>query len=53
VHQLGLKLFEVKVWKLLIIESFFQSKLNKIKTENYIEVWGEGGMFLVLLKSPW
>jgi len=40
VHQLGLRLFEAKVWKLLIIESFFQSKLNKIQIENYIEVWG-------------
>ncbi len=39
-HQLGLRLFEAKVWKLLIIESFFQAKLNKIQIENYIEVWG-------------
>jgi hypothetical protein len=28
------------VWKLLIIESFFQSKLNKIKIKNYIKIWG-------------
>ncbi len=27
------------VWKLLIIESFFQSKLNKIKNKNYIRIW--------------
>ncbi len=37
-HQLGLRLFGTMVWKLLIIESFFQSKLNTIK--NYIRIWG-------------
>jgi hypothetical protein len=28
------------VWKLLIIEPFFQCKLNKIKIENNIGIWG-------------
>jgi hypothetical protein len=28
------------VWKLLIIESFSQLKLNKVETENYIGIWG-------------
>jgi hypothetical protein len=40
VPQLGLKLFGATVWKLLIIESFSQWKLNKIKIENYIGIWG-------------
>jgi len=40
VHWLGLKLFGIIVWKLLIIETFFQWKLNKIKTENFIGVLG-------------
>jgi hypothetical protein len=40
VHRLGLRLFGATVWKLLIIESFSQWKLNKIKIENYIGIWG-------------
>ncbi len=35
-----LRLFGATMWKLLIIEPFFQWKLNKIKTENCIEFWG-------------
>jgi hypothetical protein len=38
------------VWKLLIIEPFFQWKLNKIKTENCIEIWR--CPLVVLLESP-
>jgi hypothetical protein len=37
-------------WMLLIIEPFSQSKLNKIKTENYF--WNLE-VFLVLVESPW
>ncbi len=40
VQQLGLRLFEVTMWKLLIIEPFCQWKLNKIKTESCIDIWG-------------
>jgi hypothetical protein len=40
VHQLDLRLFGTMVWKLWIIESFSQWKLNKIKIENNIEIWG-------------
>jgi hypothetical protein len=32
------------VWKLLIVELFSQQKLNKIKTENCIEIWGVLGV---------
>jgi hypothetical protein len=39
-HQLGLRLFPATRWKLLIIESFSQWKLSKIKTENCIGIWG-------------
>jgi hypothetical protein len=39
VHQLGLKLFGVTMWKLLIIEPFSQWKLNKLETENNIGIW--------------
>jgi hypothetical protein len=39
VHWLGLGLFGAMVWKLLIIEPFFQWKLNEIKTENNIGTW--------------
>jgi len=39
VHQLGLKLFGVTMWKPMIIEPFSQWKLNKLKTENYIGMW--------------
>jgi hypothetical protein len=47
-----LRLFGASVWKkkLLIIEPFSQQKLNKIKTEKCIGIWGA---FLVLLESPW
>jgi hypothetical protein len=40
VHWFGLRLFGIMVWKLLIIEPFFQWKLNKIKTENCIGILG-------------
>jgi hypothetical protein len=40
VHWLGLRLFGAMVWKLLIIELFSQWKLNKMKTENWIGIWG-------------
>jgi hypothetical protein len=40
VHQLGLRLLGATMWKLLIIESFYQRKLNKIKAEIYIGIWG-------------
>jgi hypothetical protein len=46
--RLGSRLFGAMVWKLLIIEAFFQGKLNKIETEVY---WNLGA-FLVLLESP-
>jgi hypothetical protein len=35
---IGLRLFGAMVWKLLIIESFSQWKLNKIETGNFIEI---------------
>jgi hypothetical protein len=31
--------FKTTEWKLLIIEPFFQQKLNKIKTENRVGIW--------------
>ncbi len=40
VHWLDSRLFRATMWKLLIIESFSQWKLNKIKTENCIGIWG-------------
>jgi hypothetical protein len=41
VHQnLVSRLFGATVWKLLIIEQFFQWKLNKIEIENCIGIWG-------------
>jgi hypothetical protein len=40
VHWLCLRLFGATMWKLLIIEPFFQSKLIKIETENCIRIWG-------------
>jgi len=43
VHGLDLRLFWAMVWKLLIIKLFSQWKLNKIKTENCIEIWGCSG----------
>jgi hypothetical protein len=33
-------IFRPMVWKLLIVEPFFQWKLNKIETEIYIKIWG-------------
>jgi hypothetical protein len=47
VHRLGLRLFGAMVWKLLIVESFSQWILNKIETQNYLEIW------VALLESPW
>ncbi len=48
-HRLGLRLFGATMWKLLIIEPFFQWEQNKIETENFIRIWGT---FFVLLESP-
>ncbi len=39
VHQLGLRQFGITVWKQLIIKPFSWWKLNKIETENCIEIW--------------
>jgi len=39
-NRIYFTIFKDMVWKLLIIEPFFQWKLNKIETENYIKVWG-------------
>jgi hypothetical protein len=47
VHQLGLRLFGSTMCKLLIIKSFFEWKLNKIKNENYTEF---GSIFGVVQK---
>jgi hypothetical protein len=44
VHRLGLRLFGATVWKLLIIEPFFQWKLNKIGTETVFEFGGIQGV---------
>jgi hypothetical protein len=49
VHQLGLRLFEDTVWKLLIIKPWFPWNLNKIKTEHCMDL----GVFLVLLENLW
>jgi predicted CDP-diglyceride synthetase/phosphatidate cytidylyltransferase len=40
VQWFGLRLFGAMVWKILTIEPFFQWKLNKIKIESYIVIWG-------------
>jgi hypothetical protein len=40
VHHIGLRLFGATIWKLSIIESLSQRKLNKIGTENCIGIWG-------------
>jgi len=40
VHWLGLNLFGAIMWNLLLLNHFFWRKLNKIKTKNYIEIWG-------------
>jgi len=51
VQWLGWRQFGATVWrKLLIIESFSQWKLNKIKTE---KLYWNLGWFLVLLEGPW
>jgi hypothetical protein len=39
VHQLGLRLVGTMVWKLLMIEPFFQLKWNKIEIEKIIVIW--------------
>jgi hypothetical protein len=39
VHRLGLRPFGGMVWKLLIIESLSQWKLNEIAIENFIRIW--------------
>jgi len=39
VHWFGLRMFGAIVWKLLIIEPFFQWKLNKIKSRIFIWIW--------------
>jgi hypothetical protein len=44
VHQLGLRLFVVVVWKLLSIESFTQCELNLKKFENHIGISGVLGV---------
>jgi len=48
VHQLGLGLFGAMVWKLLIIESFSQWKLNS----NWKLYWNLG-VFLAWLENSW
>jgi hypothetical protein len=40
VHQLGLRQFGAMVWEPLIIETFFQSKLNQIEIEICNGIWG-------------
>jgi hypothetical protein len=45
--RLGSRLFGATVWKRLIIEAFFQGKLNKIETELY---WNLGGILGVVGK---
>jgi hypothetical protein len=44
VHPIGLRLFEATVWKILTIEPFFSSKLNKIKVEDCVGIWGHLGV---------
>ncbi len=39
VHWLDLRFLGATMWKLLIIEPFFQWTLNKIGTKNCIEIW--------------
>jgi hypothetical protein len=43
--------FGVTVWKLLITESFFQSKLNEFETKIFIGIWGRS--WYCLLESAW
>jgi hypothetical protein len=51
VHWFGLRLFGATKWKLLIIESFSQRKLNKIETgETVLEFWG---CSWCCWKAPW
>jgi hypothetical protein len=43
-HQLGLRVFGIMVWKLLIVEPFFPWKLNEFETKNCIGIWGHLGV---------
>ncbi len=52
VHWLVLRLFGAMVWKILIIESFFQWKLNKIENWNWKLYWNLGAL-LAFLESRW
>jgi hypothetical protein len=45
VASIGLRLFGATVWKPLIIEWFFQWKLNIIEIENCIEIWAHSLCF--------
>jgi hypothetical protein len=40
VHRLGLRLFGAMVWRLLIIEPFFNENLQKSKKQKQIGIWG-------------
>jgi capsule polysaccharide export protein KpsC/LpsZ len=40
VHRLGLKLLGVMMWKLLIIEPFFNEKEEKLKLKKMLESGG-------------
>jgi hypothetical protein len=44
VHQLGLRLFGIMTWKLLIIEPFSPCKLNEFETKICIGIWGHLGV---------
>jgi hypothetical protein len=44
VHELGFRLFGATMWKLLIIEPFFQWKINKIKLKFVLEFGGTLGV---------
>jgi hypothetical protein len=49
VHWLGLRLFGAMAWKLLIIQSFSQWKINKIKIDNCIGIWRHSWCFWKVL----
>jgi hypothetical protein len=51
VHQFGLRLFWVMVWKLLIIEPFYQWKWHKIEIENYIGILGRSWCYSKVLNK--
>jgi hypothetical protein len=51
-HPLGLRLFGATMWKLLIIESFSQWKLNKIETENCIGICRHSWSWKWFRKAP-